>query len=186
MLQTLYVVIAVVVFLILVRLGHVAIGIYQRLFPASSVKWPIAALVTLALCSITAYAAWTFYQTERNARELENEVIVPQSDHESVTEVGYVIKSSTTRSLWYRKTEIIWSVKIPMTNKVWGCDWEAGFAGFKDNDSVLLIHKPTGGADGVDWEGYLIGMHNEQKNKVARVWVLDVEDMRHANDEWRP
>ncbi len=143
------------------------------------------AFLAASVVVVATYAIWALYKTEHNARQLESEAIVPQVGNGNVSEVGYVIKESTNRSLWEQKKAIMWSVKIPVTNKIWGCDWEAGFSEFKENDAVLLTHKPDGGPDGVDWDGYLIGMHDQKKNKVARVWVLDAEDIRRMADEWQ-
>lgn len=141
----------------------------------------IAKLLALILVLIGVYAAWAYYRTERKAQELEKQPIVLHTDSASVSEVGYIIESRTTRSLWKQEKKIIWWVKVPTTNEVWACDWQGGFAGFADNDSVRLVHIP-GGPDGGDWSGYIIGMHNSKKDKIAQVWALDVADIEMLID----
>ena len=134
------------------------------------------ALSVLTLVPVGVYMSWAYYQTERKAQHLENERIAIHRDATSVTEVGYILDSRTTRDFFKQETKKILWVKIPATNEVWACDWYAGFAAFQNNDSVLLVHTP-GGPDGGDWTGYIVGMHYPNKDKVAQVWAIDVDGM---------
>ena len=130
----------------------------------------------VVLIALGLYATWAYYRMEVRAQELESQVVTPRTDASTVSEVGYILSSRTTRDFSLQQKKISWSVKILATNETWSCNWVQGFAQFKDNDSVLLIHKPTGGPDGGDWDAYLVGMHNPNKNKVAQVWALSLDD----------
>ncbi len=169
---------------LLVRVEGVSTAsIYDHARKAASAKWAMLLFASLLLVPAGLYTSWAYYRTERNAQELEKQVIVPETGGESISEVGYVLESRTARSLWEKKKDVIWWVKISTTNKVWSCDWQAGFAGFNENDPVRLVHTAKGLEDD-DWDGYgyIIGMHDAKKDKVALVWALDVDELEMMVD----
>jgi len=130
----------------------------------------------VVLIAVGLYFGWSYYRIERWAQKLESNVVTPRTDASTVSEVGYVLGSRTTRDYFKREKKLIWWVKIPTTNETWACDWVQGFAGFNKNDSVILVHK-TGRPDEADWNGYIVGLHYPTKEKVAQVWAIDTDDI---------
>lgn len=125
-----------------------------------------------------------YYKLESKARKLEAATVVVRTDSSYVSEVGYIRGSRTTRDVLEQEKQILFWVKIPATDETWACDWSAGFAAFKDNDSVLLVHVP-GGPSGSDWNGYIIKTHNPDKDKVAQVWAVNIDDIEPEPPEPR-
>ena len=73
--------------------------------------------------------------------------------------------------------KILWWIKIPSTDKVYVYAWEAGFTEYYKNEGILLTHAPLGGSDGIDWTGYIIGIHGSHKGKQTRAWAYDAEGL---------
>jgi hypothetical protein len=133
----------------------------------------IAGLIVLGL---VLYWGWGYYRIERYTNNKENHTVRPTVYDDSISEIGYIIEVKIINDLWEGKKTIIWCVKIPKTNKIYSCDWEAGFSNFAKDDAVRLIH--YNGSDGnADHSGYIIGMHEKIKGKSALVNAVDVEDL---------
>ena len=114
------------------------------------------------------------------AKSKKNTSFVPDSRY--VREIGYIAESRITRHIFKHEKEIMWWVKIPKTDKIYSCSWEAGFNEYENSEGVEIIHLPSG-TDEVTWDGYIIGLHGKHKGKRTLVWALDVEDIELALDD---
>ena len=133
-------------------------------------KW-----IVLCVVVFIGYVGYSYYATECYAGNPDDESFNFVIEREHVRETGYVFDIWVTRHL-FRKKEITWAIKIPSTNKTYMCEWQAGFSGYEKNEGVVLIHMP-GGTGGVNWDGYIIGLHGKHKGKKTSVWALDNWDL---------
>jgi hypothetical protein len=138
-------------------------------------------VLVVGLC---AFVGWSYYETEKaaiaQARSTSN--FVPDSRY--VKEVGYIAESRVTRHIFEHKKEMIWWVKVPETDKVYSCSWEAGFNEYEKSEGVEIIHLP-GYADADVWYGFIIGLHGEHKGKRTLVWALDNDVIQDILDDMK-
>ena len=125
---------------------------------------------------IGGYTGWNYYRTEQEAKKKADSKFNFILEPEHVREIGYIQDMRVTRELRKHQKKIMWWVKVPSTNKIYSCYWEGGFPEYEKDEGVILIHIP-GGADTVNWDGYIIGLHGSHKGKRTHVWVVDVDDL---------
>jgi hypothetical protein len=137
----------------------------------------IVGLILLLILIPGIYILWEYYKIDCNFRAKEKYIVRPQVDAESISEVGYVVKSQSVTCIKNRSKRVYWWVRIPATRKQYLCEWQYGFSGFRKDDAVTIIHK-------LEWEdlrtgnlGYLIGLHGNTKDTPSSIATLGVEDI---------
>jgi hypothetical protein len=130
---------------------------------------------------ILAYVYSVYSEIDADTKTRVATVVKPREDSESISEVGSVQEIRDKMNWSGRHRDIRWWVRVPTTNKTWACQWEAGFNGFAEDEGVLIIHKQPG-HDWNDWTGYIVGIHGRHQGKAARVWALDLDDVRDLVD----
>jgi hypothetical protein len=101
-------------------------------------------------------------------------VVQPREDTDSVSEIGYVY--SMRDEMFLRddnRVNLVWFIKIPATGDRYSCSYERGFPSFKVGDDVRVI-RPRNVASDAGY-GYIAGLHENLRGKVALVWVIDVD-----------
>lgn len=97
---------------------------------------------------VMGYIGWCYYrigqEADGKAYSKFNLFITPKH----VREIGYVLDLGVTRDLMKHQKKIWWWIKVPSTNEIYSCSWEAGFSEYEKNEGVILIHIPGGGALG--------------------------------------
>jgi hypothetical protein len=138
----------------------------------------IAGLIFLLILIPGIYIAWGYYKIDSSFRAKEKQIVRPQVDAGSLSEVGYVKKLQIITCIKNRTKRVYWWVGIPAAHKQYLCEWQYGFSGFKKDDAVTLIHK-------IAWEdfrtgntGYLIGQQGEIKDTPSSIATLGVEDIK--------
>jgi hypothetical protein len=141
----------------------------------STIRYAIICGITLVI-GLFAFVGWSYYATEQAAiaKSQSTESFVPDSRY--VKEIGYIFDSRITRHIFEHKKEIIWWVKVPKTDKIYSCSWEAGFNEYYDSEGVEIIHLP-GYTDEVMWYGFITGLHGKHKGKRTLVWALDTDEL---------
>ena len=133
----------------------------------------------LSVILITAmYIFWGYYKINCAFTAKEQYAVQPQVDAGSVSEVGYVRQSRTVTCLINRTKRLYLWVTIQATHKQYLCEWQYGFAGFKKDDAVTMIHKFEGMDESTDHTGYLIGLSGKIKDKASSIWTHGVEDIQ--------
>ena len=137
-------------------------------------KWPkfvlACAVVAIAYCATTVVIAY------RKSDRKESYEVVPLPEQGDISEIGYVYDVRDEIDFRNREREVRWWVKIPATNQLYSCSWEAGYAGFLKNDAVTLVHKRDE-IDTDDHYGFMVGLHGEKKGRTAQVWAENTEDL---------
>ena len=146
-------------------------------FGARLVKIIIGLLVLLIVIP-AAYLLWGYYQIETGFAARERRVVQPAMDAGSLSEVGYVRDLRTVKCIKNRTKRVYWWVTIPTSHKVYLCEWQYGFCGFRKNDAVTMIHKGEGTDVSTDHTGYLIGLNGEIKDKPSSIVTHGVEDIK--------
>jgi hypothetical protein len=138
----------------------------------------IIGLILLVILIPTIYILWGYYKIDCSFKAKEKYIVRPQIDAGSISEAGYVRESRTVTCIKNRTKRVYWWVRIPATHKQYLCEWQYGFAGFKKDDAVTMIHK-------IAWEdfqtgntGYLIGLHGKIKDTPSSIATLGVEDVK--------
>ena len=139
----------------------------------------IIGLILLVILIPTIYAFWGYYKINC-AFTAKEEYIVrpPQIDPASLSEVGFVQESRTVTCIKNRTKRVYWWIRIPSTHKQYLCEWQYGFSGFKKDDAVTLIHRVEGTDISTDFNGYLIGLHGNIKDKPSSIVTHGVEDIK--------
>jgi len=107
----------------------------------------------------------------------EEAAVVPDAhvDDESVSEIGYIFGMRRENHIRDRYRNLVWFIAVPATGQRFSCIYSDGFPDFKTGDGVMLIHN-TQHPDEAD-NGYIVGLHDERKGKVARVGTNDLDKM---------
>jgi hypothetical protein len=145
--------------------------------PEQQVRRFIAGLSIAVVCAVLLYYGWLYREARRDGnRRSAVQVPVHVDSATDVSEIGYISEWRSEIHFSDKQQWIIWFVKIPATDKLYSCEWEYGFAGFKRDDAVTLIRlSPTD--DGSSCVGYIVGLHGSKKGRVAQVNVNDTEFM---------
>ena len=138
----------------------------------------IAAIIFLAFAGWAGLRVWDCYKMDLDVQKRSSWQITPTVSSGDVREVGYILDRRVMRDFSDKKKTIRWWVKMPSTNKVYSVSWESGYHDFIKDDGVELI-RTSKASDDEDWDGtgYIIGLHDERKGKLAEVWVIDVDDL---------
>jgi hypothetical protein len=132
-------------------------------------------MVLVLVLLYVGYLSWSLYKMETTFSKLENTLVTVHMDKGEIQEIGYILDSITTRDFGKKRKNIIWWIKIPETDEVYICDWQVGFAGYQKNDGIVLIHVPHGGPNGYMDEGYILGLHGNNKDKITAIEWIDAD-----------
>lgn len=50
-------------------------------------------------------------------------------------------------------------------------------------NTTIESSQPAPAPDEVDWGGYIVGMHYPNKDKVAQVWAINIDDIEILSDD---
>jgi hypothetical protein len=142
---------------------------------AQLIKIILGLIFSIILITVI-YILWGYYKINCDFTAKEHYVVQPKIDAGSLSEVGYVRKSTTVTCIKNRTKRLYFWVSIPETHKQYLCEWQHGFSGFKKDDPVTMIHKTEEVDTSTDYTGYLIGLHGKIKNKASSIWTHGVED----------
>jgi hypothetical protein len=138
----------------------------------------IIGLIGLVILIPTIYILWGYYQIGRDFTAKEKYAVQPQVEAGSVSEAGYVRESRIVTCIKNRTKRVYWWVRIPATHKQYLCEWQYGFAGFKKDDAVTMIHKGEATDIPTDCSGYLIGLHGNVKDRPSSIVTHGVEESK--------
>jgi hypothetical protein len=139
----------------------------------------IVGLILLVILIPAIYILWGYYKIDCDFTAKEKYVVQPQVDAKSLSEVGYVRESRTVTCIKNRTKRVYWWIRIPSTNKQYLCEWQYGFSGFKKDDAVTMIHRVKGIYLSTDFNGYVIGLHGNIKDKPSSIVTHGVEDIKY-------
>lgn len=143
-------------------------------------KWSLLAIAVLVLCAGVGYFIhlYLIYSEIQAALKSRAAVAVHASvDSESVSEVGYIYEMRDETYIREGRFNLVWFISVPSTNRKYSCPYDAGYQGFKVGDNIRLIRKRRELEKNGDLGGYIVGLHDEKRNKVAAVSVSDIEDL---------
>jgi hypothetical protein len=86
--------------------------------------------------------------------------------------LGYIYSMRRDTPIHDDELNLVWFVVVPATNVHYSCSYEGGFPDFKTGDSVRVIHTKS---DEEGEYGYIIGLHDTEKDKVSEVWNFDLD-----------
>ena len=138
-----------------------------------AIKREYLVVIVLLLILIGGYTSQCYYKTEHEAKKKADHKVNLTLHSNQVQEIGFIYNVTVTRDLIEHVKNIYWGVRIPSTNKTYSCTWEGGFSEYKENEGVILIHVPDGGASNIEWDGYIIGINGSHEGKRTRVWAVD-------------
>jgi len=98
-----------------------------------------------------------------------------QVDSESVSEIGYIFGMRRENHIRDKYRNLVWFIAVPATGERFSCIYSEGFPDFKTGDGVMLIHN-TKRPDEAE-SGYIVGLHDDRKDKVALVGTNDLDNM---------
>jgi hypothetical protein len=104
------------------------------------------------------------------------QIVQPRLDDDDAGEVGYIY--SMRNELFLRdddRVNLVWFIKVPVTGARYSCSYERGFSDFRKGDDVTII-RPRNVEGEADY-GYVVGLHDNLRGKVALVWVIDEEQL---------
>jgi len=148
-------------------------------------KWSPLIIVVLVLCAGFGYLIHLYLNYAEIQATLKSRAAVAihaSVDSESVSETGYIYEMRDDTYIREGRFNLVWFVAVPSTNRKYSCPYDAGYQGFKIGDSVAIIHKRRELENKVDFTGYIVGLHDEKRNKAAEVSVSDLEDYQDLYD----
>jgi hypothetical protein len=138
----------------------------------------IIGLILLIILIPAIYIFWGYYQIDSAFKAKEELVVRPHIEAGSLSEVGYVRESRTVTCIKNRTKRVYWWVRIPATHKQYLCEWQCGFAEFKKDDAVTMIHKAEDTDIPTEHTDYLIGIKGKIKDKPSSIFTHGVEDIK--------
>jgi hypothetical protein len=138
----------------------------------------IIGLILLIILIPAMYILWGYYQIGFAFKAKEELVVRPHIEAGSLSEVGYVRESRIVTCIKNRTKRVYWWVRIPATHKQYLCEWQCGFAGFKKDDAVTMIHKAEDTDISTEHTDYLIGLQGKIKDKPSSIFTHGVEDIK--------
>jgi hypothetical protein len=136
-------------------------------------------LIVLALVGAVGYGIYMlnrYIQVEIDLNRRSAIRIQPQSDDNSISEIGYIESMRDELFLHEDNTiNLVWFIKVPATGQRYSCSWESGFSRFEKGDDVRII-RPKDLSKEAGY-GYIVGLHNELEGKASQVWVIDEESL---------
>ena len=140
----------------------------------------LSGILFLMILIIGGYVSWAYYQSRCDFAAREQQIVRPAVGEGSISETGYVMSAQESTCLKNQKKRFIWSIQVPATKKTYICEWQYGFAGFRKDDAVILIHKAEGAGWSPEFAGYLIGKTGKVKEKPSCVWTFGVVEDDHS------
>lgn len=141
--------------------------------------------ITISLLVIAtpfcAYYGWKAYKFDKHIQEMERFEVIPITDKNTISEIGYIWDKKSEYNFSLDRKLIIWWIKIPATDVLYICHYQAGYLDFRKGDSVKLIHQKNDG-ENEDSNAYIMGLHLRIKDKLVQVTAVDAADIEYLID----
>jgi hypothetical protein len=76
---------------------------------------------------------------------------------------------------------LVWFIAVPATGEHFSCQYASGSDDFNVGDGVTFIHNTAHANEAED--GYIVGLHEKRKGKVALVGTNDLDILELESDD---